>query len=141
LAIRVSDAASSAKKFAQRAAGAAPDYQAGVQDAGQTWSQNTQAAADTYASGVQDAIGRGAFARGVQQAGSARYQDRASGVGARRYPEGVRDAAPRWEQATAPYLQVIAGLTLTPRRPKGDPANFQRVEQVGQALRRKKVGG
>jgi hypothetical protein len=32
-------------------------------------------------------------------------------------------------------------LTLPPRRPKGDPANFQRSQMVADALRKKKVGG
>jgi hypothetical protein len=141
MALKVKDAATAAAKFVQRGSAAGSDYAAGVKNAGQSWQTGAAAAADNYAAGVQEAIGRGAFARGVQQAGASKYETRASTVGARRFPEGIREAGPTWEQSTAPYLQTLAGLTLSPRRPKGDPANFLRVQQVGEALRRRKVGG
>ena len=34
---------------------------------------------------------------------------------------------------------TIASLTLTARKPKGDPANYQRVEQIGKALNAKRL--
>jgi len=141
VAVKVTDAATGSRRFAQRGAAAAGDYAEGVRGAGQDWQQGAVAAADNYNAGVQEAITRNAFARGVQQAGASKYEQKATTVGARRFPEGVREAGPAWEQATAPFLQTIAALTLEPRRPKGDPANFRRVEQIGQALRRRKVGG
>jgi hypothetical protein len=141
VAIKVKDAASSAKRFVARGQAAAGDYAEGVRGAGSEWLARTAGSTDNYAAGVQDAIGRNAFARGVQEAGSSKYEQRASTVGARRFPEGIREAGPSWEQSTAPYLQAIAGLTLPPRRPKGDPSNYARVQAVGEALRRRKVGG
>jgi hypothetical protein len=141
MAIKVKDVATSSKKFTQRGAAAAADYQSGVQAAGQDWQTNTAAAAENFAAGVQEAIGRGAFAKGVTKAGGAKYAAKAGTVGARRFPEGVREAGPDFEAGVAPYLQTIAGLTLPPRRPKGDPANFARVQAIGEALRRRKLGG
>jgi len=141
MAIKVADAVASAKKFAQRGAAAANDYKMGVANAGQDWQSKTAAATETYAAGVQDAIGRNAFAKGVSAAGGAKYQERASTVGAQRFPQGVQMAEAEWANKTAPYLQTIAGLTLPPRRPKGDPTNLQRVAAVTQALRARKVGG
>jgi hypothetical protein len=139
LPIKVKDAATSAKKFATRAAAAAGDYAEGIRGSGGTWQNNSAAAAETYAAGVQDAISRNAFARGVQQAGGAKFEERAAGVGARRFPEGVRAAESDWAAGTAPFLQTIASLNLPPRRPKGDPANYQRSEAVGAALRARKL--
>src|SRR5262249_35035117 len=141
MALRVKDTATARDKFTNRGAAAAGDYANGVKTAGQQWQQGAGAGAGNYAAGVQDAITRGAFAKGIQQSGSQRYQDRASTVGAQRFPQGIRDAGPTWEANTAPYLQTLASLNLPPRRPKGDPANFQRVQVVGDALRRRKVGG
>lgn len=141
MAIRVKDAATAAKKFADRGAAAGPDYAAGVQGAGSAWQQNTAAAADTFAHGVTEAIARNAFAKGVNAAGGSKYEQRASGIGAQRFGQGVRAAQGSYEQGVAPYLQTIASLTLPPRRPKGDPANFERSQAVGLALRRRKVGG
>lgn len=140
MALKVKDAAQAAQKFAQRAAAAAPDYAAGVRGAGQDWQQAAVSAAENYAAAVTEAIGRGAFARGIQEAGAQKYEQRATTVGARRFPEGVREAQPTWQQNTQPFLQTIAGLTLPPRRPKGDPGNIARVQAIAEALRRQKVG-
>jgi hypothetical protein len=140
MAVRVADAAMAAKKFAQRGAAASQDYAAGVTGSGASWQSNTAGAADTYAAAVQEAIGRGAFARGVQAAGGSKYEERARTVGAQRFGPGVTAAAPEWERQTAPYLQTIASLTLPPRRPKGDPSNLARVSAVTEALRARKVG-
>ena len=139
--IKVKDAATAAAKFTSRAAGAAADYQAGVPGAGPSWQAGATAASDNYDAGVQAAIGRKAFAAGIQKAGGAKYAAKAGTIGARRFPEGVREAGPDFQAGVALYLATIAALTLSPRRPKGDPANFLRVQQVGEALRRKKVGG
>ena len=141
MAIKVKDAGTAASKFVQRAAAAAGDYQAGVQGAGEDWARQTAASVDNYNAGIQEAITRGAFARGVQSAGAAKYSQKAATTGARRFPEGVREGGPAFQAGVQPYLATIAGLTLPPRRPKGDPANFARVQAIGEALRRRKVGG
>lgn len=141
MALKVKDATAAAQKFIQRGQAAGPEYQRGVTGSGQAWAQATAASVDTYNAGVQEAIARGAFQKGVAQAGASRYEERAAGVGAQRYPQGVASSGDRYSSAVSPYLQTLASLTLTPRRPKGDPANYQRSQQVGEALRRRKIGG
>lgn len=141
MAIHVKDAASSATKFVQRAQAAAPDYAKGVANAGAKWQQNASLSADSYAAGVQTAISSGRFQKGINAAGAGKYQTNAAGKGAQRYPQGVAQAGPNWQNNTQPFLDTIAALTLPPRRPKGDPANFQRSQMVADALRKKKVGG
>lgn len=141
MALEVKDASAASRKFSQRGAAAGPDYLEGIRGAGQKWQRQTEGAAANYEAGVQEAIGRGAFAKGVSAAGAAKFEQRASSVGARRFPEGIREAGAAYEQGITPFLETLRGLTLEPRRPKGDPANWRRAEQVGLALRRKKVGG
>lgn len=141
MALKVKDPATARDKFTTRGAAAAGDYANGVKGAGQQWQQGAIAGAENFAAGVQDAITRGAFQKGVQQSGGAKYEQRASTVGAQRFPQGIRDAGPAWEQGTTPYLQTLSSLNLPPRRPKGDPSNWQRAQAVGEALRRRKVGG
>jgi len=141
MAIKVKSSTEASGKFTSRAAAAAPDYQRGVQGAGEDWQRNTAASEENYNAAVTEAIGRHAFARGVTAAGGAKFAAKAADLGARRFPEGIRAAGPAFESGVAPYLQTIGGLTLPPRRPKGDPANFQRVQVIGEALRRRKVGG
>jgi hypothetical protein len=141
MAIKVKDAAASAAKFAQRGAAAASDYAAGVQAAGQDWQNNTAASTETYNAAMQDSISRGAFAKGIVKAGGDKYARKASTTGAQRFPAGVRDAQQDWASNTQPYLDVIRNVTLPARRPKGDPANYARVQAVGDALRRRKLAG
>jgi len=141
MAIKVKDAATAGSKFVQRAAAAAGDYQTGVQGAGEDWARNAAASEENYNAAIQESITRHAFARGVQTAGAAKYSQRAATTGARRFPEGVREGGPAFQAGVQPFLQAISALTLPPRRPKGDPANFQRVQVIGDALRRRKVGG
>lgn len=139
MALKVKDAAASATKFVQRAQAAAPAYQQGVQNAGASWQANATAANDSYVAGVTAAANSGRYQKGVQGAAS-KYETNASGKGAQRYPQGVAAAGPAWQAKTQPFLSTLASLSLPPRRPKGDPANYQRSQMVGDALRKQKVG-
>jgi hypothetical protein len=139
-AIRIKDVGSLAKKFVRNAGAAAGDYTEGVKNAGSDWQAGAAAGADNYAAGTQAAIADGRFARGVAAAGSAKYVQRASVLGAQRYPTGVAAAEGDWSKGAQPYLQAIAGMTLPPRRPKGDPGNAARSQAVASALRAMKVG-
>ena len=38
-----------------------------------------------------------------------------------------------------PEDETLAGLSLSGRKPKGDPANYRRVEEVGKALNAKRM--
>lgn len=139
MAVSVKDVTASAQKFVQRAQAAGPAYTAGVQNAGGKWASNTKASAQTYALGVQEAVANGRYASGINQQAQTKYQTRASGVGAQRYPQGVAGAQDAWATNTQPYLQTIANLNLPARQPKGSAANYQRVQAVGDALRAKKL--
>lgn len=140
MAIKVKDAAASAKKFVARGQAAGQDYADGVRSAGPSWQAATAASGDTWAQGVQAAVSRGAFVKGVNDSGGDRYQAKASGIGAQRFGPGIAQAGPDWQKGTQPYLDTLANLTLPPRRPKGDPGNWARAQAVGDALRKKKTG-
>lgn len=138
--LKVKDIAVAMAKFVNRGSGAAQDYANGIKGAGATWQANAAAAEPNYDAGVQAAIARQAYSKGVTKAGGSKYENRASTVGAQRYPQGIRDAGPAWEAGFGPYQQTLASLTLPPKRPHGDPANYARVQFVGDALRKKKIG-
>lgn len=140
MAIQIKSADVIAKKFASRAGAAGADYAAGVASPRTPWAAATVNAATTYAAGVQQAIGNGSFAKGVNSAGDAKWQRKSAGVGAQRYGPGAQAAQGDYQTGVAPYLQVIAGVTLPPRLPKGDPGNIQRVTAVTSALRAAKLG-
>jgi len=141
MAIKIRDAAASAKKFTVNAGNAQTAYAAGVATAGPTWAANTKAAADTWQQGVQQAAAQNRFANGVNQSSQNKFQTRASGVGPSRYNVGVTGAGDAWQNGTQPYLNVLASLTLPARGVKGSPQNIQRVSAVADALRAKKLQG
>ncbi len=139
-ATRIKDTGSLAKKFVQRAQGAQKDYADGVAQAGGDWETNTKAAEDSFAQGVQAAIADKRFGKGVAAAGGGKYVDRATKLGAGRYPQGVAAAEGAWAQGAQPYLQALASMSLPLRGPKGDPRNQQRANAVAAALRMLKLG-
>jgi hypothetical protein len=130
----------SSDKWVRRAGQAGPDYAKGVQNPRTSWAESTAAAADAQAAGVQQAISEGRFERGVAKAGNAKWQRKASTVGAQRFGPGVAAAKGDYEAGFAPYANVIQGVTLAPRGAKGDPRNYERVKQIGDALHEAKTG-
>ena len=139
MAINVKDVSASAQKFVQRAQAAAPDYQKGVQGAGAHWQAQASAANDTYVAGVTAAANSGRYRNGVQNKAT-KYEQNAAGKGAARYPQGVAQAGPNWQAGFSPYASTLQSLNLPPRRPKGDPSNYQISQAVGDALHKKKMG-
>jgi len=139
MAITMKDTATIARKFASRAQAAAPEYKVGV-DATTDWAGPTQAAGANYEQGVTAAIGRSAFQKGVAAAGTAKWKDKASTMGSVRYSQGVAVAEAAYSAGFDKYANVLKGVSLSPRGPKGSPQNFQRVADVGTALHRAKTG-
>lgn len=128
-----------ARKFSDRASGASTEYGENAQAAAETWNRNTAASADTFHMAVTAAGVKERFRRGVQKAGAAKYARKVADVGQARYAPGVAAAVDDYKSGVEPFLQTIAGLTLSQRKPKGDPANYRRVEEVGKALNAKKL--
>jgi len=83
---------------------------------------------------------RGAFAKGVQQAGDAKWSAAAQGKGAERFGPGAQAGVGDYEKGVQKYLNVIENTILPPRGPKGDPRNIERVKVMASALRKAKTG-
>jgi hypothetical protein len=132
--------ANAGARWARKASAAGQDYADGVQAPRVDWQAATLAATASQAAGVQAAIQRGSYAKGVQSAGTAKWQSRAVHLGTSRFAQGVQETTGDYERGVAPYLQTIEGLTLPARGPKGDPRNLERVKVIAAALRAKKVG-
>ena len=129
-----------ANKWAEVTPQRAGEYQAGVSSPRRSWAQATSEAADSYNAGVAEAQSRNAFENGVNAAGDAAWRSGALQKGVSRWPQGVRLGGPKYQQGFAPYHSVIQGLSLSPRWAKGDPRNYDRVREVGEALHSAKTG-
>jgi len=82
-----------AAKFQRRVAGAGQDYSEGVAAPKRDWSSATVASKARWQASLQEAMQAGRFERGVQAAGSQKWQSRALNVGAQRYTGAAADAA------------------------------------------------
>jgi len=141
MAIEMKDTATIARKYVQRGQAAGSEYKTGVAGKGAKWASNAAAAEDTYGQGVTAAVGRRAYSKGVAKAGPAKYETKASDIGATRYPQGVAGSEAAYAAGFEPYAGVLKGVALAPRAPKGAPQNLERVRAVTEALHNKKISG
>ena len=139
MAIKVKGADVSTIKWRENAGRAADAYATGAMAAGEDWARNTRAAGSTYHQAVTAPNIQRRFETGVGRAGAAKYVRKIESVARDRFAPGVAAAETDYKTGVEPYLATIAGLTLDPRKPKGDPANYRRVEQVGKALNSKRL--
>lgn len=140
MAIPIPDMGRITEKWKENAGRAGSAYQYGVLNPKRAWEPAAREAEKAYEAGVQAAIARKAWGKGLSGKGE-KWGRNAAGKGVSNYPTGVAAAGEDYDKGFGPYRGVIAGLTLPPRGPAGDPANLRRVEIVAKALHDKKVKG
>jgi len=116
------------------------DYALGIKNPKRDWAQAASAAKESHKAAMVAAGQNDAYAKGVGRAGTARWQEKAIKKGPSRFAEGVVVGASDYGTGFAPYADVIKATTLTPRFPRGDIRNLDRVKVMSQALRKKKTG-
>lgn len=141
MAIKIKPIAEIAEKYSRVTPMREADYKTGVTDTSVDWQAPTAAAAAVWADGVQGAITNNQFAKGVDKAGTAKWRRKVADVGVARWGAGVRSGASDYKEGFTPYRDTIAGVSLDPKYKRGDPRNYVRVQQVGDALHAKKVTG
>ena len=139
MAIKVKSIEASTTKWADKARGASAEFATEAEAAAELWASKTAAAADTFHLAISAANIKERFRRGVVRAGAAKFARKIRDVGADRFAGGVDAAVVDYRQGAEPYYSVIAGLTLSARKPRGDPANYKRVEEIGKALNAKRL--
>lgn len=128
-----------AGKWARVTPGRTADYESGVKSPKKDWATEAAGAEAAYEEGITQAIGRKAFGKGVKDAGTGKWQRKASEVGVPRWGPGVRAAQTDYEKGFAPFRDVIERTDIGPRFPKGDPRNIDRVAKIAAALHAAKV--
>jgi hypothetical protein len=116
-------------------------YSSGVSSPLRDWGMNTKAAEPNFEQGVQKAIASKSFGKGVNAAGTDKWQEKTLALGTQRWAPGVSAAADDYGEGFAPFRDVIEKTTLPPRYPRGDARNMERVRAIGQALHDKRVKG
>ena len=128
-------------KWTRVTPGRTEDYKLGIQNPKRDWAEETEAGADNWKAGVDKAASLDMFAKGVKEAGTKKWQDKALKKGPGRFAEGVYIAGPDYEKGFAPFHEAISRVDLGPRFPKRDPRNLERVKRIVDALVAQKVGG
>lgn len=141
MAIKIASAPEIAKKWAQVTPARDKVWESEIQRMSDAdWADPTLAAEPVYEAGVTAAMAEGLYGKGVAK-DPGKMRRKALAVGKARYGPGVRAAEADQAKGFAPYREVIAGLTLSPRGPRGAPGNYDRVREVGEPLHDKRVAG
>lgn len=139
MAIKVKPVDASSIKWSENAGRAAGEFAANAEAAADDWARNTAASSDNYHQAVTAAGVKERFRRGVVRAGAAKFARKIRDVAMDRFGPGVAAAQEDYKAGVEPFLSTIAALTLSPRKPRGDPANYRRVEEIGKALNAKRL--
>ena len=139
MAINVKPIDASTAKWGDNAARAATEFATNAAAAAESWARNTAGAADNFGQAVSAPGIKNRFRSGVVKAGAAKYARKINDVGKDRFGPGVAAAKDDYKSGAEPYFSTLSSLSLSARKPKGDPANYKRVEEVGKALNAKRL--
>ena len=139
MAIKVKPIEQSMTKWSENASRASAEFAANAEAAADEWARNTGAASGNYHQAVTAAGIQERFRRGVARAGAAKFARKIRDVARDRFAPGVSAATEDYKAGAEPYMSTLAGITLSPRKPRGDPANYRRVEEIGKALNAKRL--
>jgi len=129
----------SASKWTDNASRAAAEFATNAAAAAEDWARKTAGSTDTYGQAISAPGIKNRFRAGVVKAGAAKFARKINDVARDRFGPGVAAAKDDYKAGAEPYFGVLAGLSLSARKPKGDPANYKRVEEVGKALNAKRL--
>lgn len=141
MALTVKSIAAATTKWAQRAGAAVADYTNGVAGTQKDQAALAEAAEPTWAAGVAAAAQNHTFSAGLRRAGTQGWKNGVATKGASRYAPGVNASQGKYTARFGPFIQLLQGLTLTPRFPRGDVRNQQRSVDVQVALNKARMSG
>lgn len=127
-----------AKKWAEETPRRSVYYEANTPGAGSVWEANTKAAAANFKAAIQAANIEALFKGGVAKAGAAKFSRKVTAL-AGRFGPGVAAAVDDMKANIAPFLSEISTVDMKDRRPRGDPANYDRVKAIGDKLHAKRL--
>lgn len=139
MGLKVKEIGASTNKWSENAGRAATEFGVNAEAAAELWATNTSKSADNFHQAVTAANIKERFRRGVIRAGAAKFARKIRDVGRDRFGPGVSAATDDYKVGVEPFFSTLAALTLSPRKPRGDPANYNRVQEVGKALNAKRL--
>ena len=139
MAIKVKEISASTSKWSENAARAAGEFAVNAEAAADDWARKTTAATDNFGMAISAPGIKNRFRSGVVKAGAAKFARKIRDVARDRFGPGVSAATEDYKTGVEPFFSTLAALTLSARKPRGDPANYNRSEAVGKALNAKRL--
>ena len=139
MAIKVKPIEASTTKWSDNAGRAVAEFGANAEAGAEDWARNTVAATDNFHAAITAPGVKERFRRGVSRAGAAKFARKIRDVAMDRFGPGVAAAKDDYKAGAEPYFSTLAAITLSPRKPRGDPANYNRVMEIGKALNAKRL--
>ena len=139
MAVKVKPVSVAADKWDDNAARAADAFAAEAEAAASLWEANAAAARDNYHAAITAPNISARFAGGIKRAGATKFARKIRDVAKDRFAPGIHAAKVDYSERVTPFFETIARLSLSPRKPRGDPANYKRVEEIGKALNAKRL--
>ncbi|MFQ6053073.1 MAG: hypothetical protein ACE5OO_02430 [Candidatus Bathyarchaeia archaeon] len=113
-------------------------YEAETPPAADKFEKNAIAAKGTYKSAMADPKIADRFAGGLKGKAS-KFARKVTSVGIARFGPGVEAAETDMADGFSPYQAILDGLTISDRKPRGDPSNYGIVKEVGDPLHKKRL--
>ncbi|MBU2685739.1 MAG: hypothetical protein KKF27_21050 [Gammaproteobacteria bacterium] len=139
MAIKVKAIDASSIKWTDNASRAAAEFAANAEASADEWARNTAASSDNFGQAITAPGMKERFRRGVVRAGAAKFARKIRDVGKDRFGPGVAAATSDYKAGAEPFFSTLAAMTLSARKPRGDPGNYKRVEEIGKALNAKRL--
>lgn len=117
-----------------QASGMTDRYVQGVETTTKNWQGETLKAEAAWKQGTAEAAAKGLFRKGVSRVTNEEWRSKAAGLGGERYSGGITAGLEKYAREVQPFLNVLKGITLKPRGPRGAAQNYERVKQIGTAL-------
>ena len=140
MAITVKPIAQVVAKWNTRAQGAGQNYQDGINNPKNSPTAQAIAQAPVWLEGVTTA-GVNGYKKGLERSGDTKWKTNSLGKGKDRFPGGISQAQPAYQARMGQVLNVISGVTLPQKLPRGNPSNMARATAVAAALAAAKKQG
>jgi hypothetical protein len=135
---KVPDVSTVSDKWATVTAGRSANYKTGVEN-GKDWATAAANAVNNFVAGVTSGNIGTKYTGGVRSAGSEKFKRGVADKGVNRFSAGVTAGKTDYATGMAPVLATIGATQLSDRQPRGSAANYQRVQQIGDALHAKRL--
>lgn len=138
--VKVKSLDSITDKWAKETPARAPYYEAGIKNPARDWATAAKEGQTAYEDAMRNPDVLALREKNIDKAGTEKWQRKATKVGPSRYREGVPAAKEDFSTGFAPYHGVLSSVVLPEKGARGDPKNYARVQAIGDALHKKRMG-